>query len=102
MFPASNHAFELIPKDQLLWFLRDFGFGQLLRLSKSHQKRCEIFLEMPTEIINIPLIVLRCGPKDLSLCCDDRRLEEQSKRVPQEIYSFNPTKIFRMTASVIK
>lgn len=61
---ANNPAFDLTLKEQLPWILQDLGIWTTPSLDQVSPETLLAVLEMPHEIINAPVIVLRGIPKD--------------------------------------
>jgi hypothetical protein len=65
MFPSANNpAFDLILREQLPWVLRDLGAWSTSSSEQVSPETLLKVLEMPHEIINVPVIVLRGVPKE--------------------------------------
>lgn len=65
MFPSANNpTFDLILKAQLSWVLQDLGTWSMPSLEQVSPGTLLKVLEMPHEIINVPVIVLRGVPKE--------------------------------------
>jgi hypothetical protein len=65
MFPSANNpAFDIILRQQLPWALQELGTWTTPSLEQVSPGTLLEVLEMPHEIINAPVIVLRGVPKE--------------------------------------